>query len=101
MEQLPAQAFIAAGAILAAVIAGAFSFLSLVMSKEQKVSEFRQDWINSLREDICKFVSAIVHLSAVYEGIKKMTPKVRSVRIFTPHFLRCMNKPLVHTQPSS
>lgn len=71
MEQLPAQAFIAAGAVLAAVIAGAFSSLSLVMSKEQKVSEFRQDWINSLREDICKFVSAIVHLSAVYEGIKK------------------------------
>ncbi|WP_157469031.1 hypothetical protein [Dyella thiooxydans] len=63
MEQVPAQALVAIGAISAAIIAGAFSYLNLVISKDQKISEFRQVWIDALREDISQFVSAISFLS--------------------------------------
>lgn len=52
------------GAIAAALIAGCFSFLNLVMSKEQKVSEFRQAWIDKLREDVSKYVAAITYLAS-------------------------------------
>jgi hypothetical protein len=38
-------------------IAGTFTLLGLVVSKEQKVSEFRQTWIDALREEIAEFVS--------------------------------------------
>jgi hypothetical protein len=43
--------------VLVAFVAGAFSLLNLTVSKESKVSEFRQAWIDALREDICLFVS--------------------------------------------
>ncbi|MCK8105655.1 hypothetical protein MTF64_01945 [Pseudoalteromonas sp. 2CM41L] len=56
MEQLPNSAYIAIGAICAAIIAAIMSLLSLVISKEQKVSEFRQEWINSMRQDISELI---------------------------------------------
>jgi hypothetical protein len=42
MTEIPVQALIPFGVISAAVIGGFFSLLSLIISKEQKVSEFRQ-----------------------------------------------------------
>jgi hypothetical protein len=59
MDNLPAQLFVTIGAITAALIAGAFSFFSLVSSKETKVSEFRQAWIDSLRNDIAVYVARL------------------------------------------
>lgn len=49
----------AIGAITAALIAGAISFVSTILSKEQKTSEFRQAWIDSLREELSEFFSHI------------------------------------------
>ncbi|NYF79095.1 hypothetical protein [Granulicella arctica] len=49
--------FTAYGALLVAFVAGAFSLLGLTVAKENKVSEFRQEWINALREDIAEFIA--------------------------------------------
>lgn len=57
---------IALGAVTAALIAGFFSFLNLVIAKEQKVSEFRQAWADALREDISKYISNISFISESY-----------------------------------
>lgn len=43
--------------IVVALIAAVVSFLGLVISKEQKISDFRQAWINTLRDDISKFIT--------------------------------------------
>jgi hypothetical protein len=53
---------IAIGAIAAALIAGLIFLLSLVISKEQKISDFRQEWINSLRSEIA---ALIAHANAI------------------------------------
>lgn len=53
MFGLPDQAF---GAIVAAVIAGIVALLGLIISKESKVSEFRQQWIDALRADIAAVI---------------------------------------------
>jgi hypothetical protein len=66
MESIPVPIFVAVGAITAAFIAGFFSFLNLAMSKEQKVSEFRQEWINNLREEIAEYISAISFYAWAY-----------------------------------
>lgn len=69
MEGVPSNWLIPAGAILAALIAGLFSFFNLVLSKEQKLSELRQNWIDGLRNDIAEYISAVLaieHLDAVY-----------------------------------
>jgi hypothetical protein len=52
----------AAGAVFAALIAGLVSLLGLIISKEQKISEFRQAWIDGLRENIAL---VITHLEAI------------------------------------
>lgn len=45
------------GVVFGAVIGGCFSLLSIVLSKETAVSEFRQAWINDLRADIASLVA--------------------------------------------
>jgi hypothetical protein len=50
----------AGGLIVAAIIAGAVAFFSLIISKEQSVSEFRQHWIDALREDIAAVIAYTV-----------------------------------------
>lgn len=52
-----------AGTIIAAVIAAIISLLGLLISKENKVSEFRQAWIDALREEIA---AVIVHAHAIH-----------------------------------
>jgi len=59
MPDLPNHIFIAFGAITAAVIAGVFSYINLVATKESKISEFRQNWINDLRNEISKYISSV------------------------------------------
>ena len=50
--------------VIAALITAVVSFVNLIISKEQKVSEFRQTWIDALREDLAEF-SAQARLIAI------------------------------------
>ena len=52
-----------AGTIAAAVIAAGISLIGLIISKENKVSEFRQAWIDSLRAEIA---AVITHAHALH-----------------------------------
>lgn len=47
------------GAIGAALIAAVVSLIGLILGKEQKTSEFRQEWINKLREEIATYVTNV------------------------------------------
>lgn len=47
----------AIGAIAAASIGGLLAFLGLLVAKENKTSEFRQAWIDSVRLDLAKMIS--------------------------------------------
>lgn len=62
-------------AISAALIAGYFSFVTLINSKEQKTSEFRQNWIDSLRKEISEFTASVYFLKFYYQqGAKNTDP---------------------------
>lgn len=65
-EVFEGKAIVLLGAMFAALIAGFFAFTNLVASKENKISEFRQDWINSLRESISCYISSLTYLSTLY-----------------------------------
>jgi hypothetical protein len=56
---LPSTIYIGLGAIVAAIITGTISFINLVASKDQKTSEFRQQWIHDLRLDISNYLSNV------------------------------------------
>lgn len=60
MDSIPSNWLLpAVGAIIAALIAGLFSFFNLILSKEQKLSELRQNWINELRDDISMWIAGL------------------------------------------
>lgn len=63
---------IAIGAVIAAGIAALASLLGLVISKEQKTSEFRQAWIDSLREEIAKLIS---HANSIHGALVAKSDK--------------------------
>ena len=65
-EVIGKNAIVLLGAMFAALIAGYFAFTNLVASKENKISEFRQDWINSLRNSIARYISSLTYLSTLY-----------------------------------
>lgn len=47
------------GAVIAAAIAGAFSIIGMIVAKEHKVSEFRRDWLESLRSEIARYIAHV------------------------------------------
>lgn len=57
--ELPSTVYIGLGAVVAAIITAIISFINLVASKDQKTSEFRQQWINDLRSDISEYLSSV------------------------------------------
>jgi len=61
------QVIATASALTVAFIAGGFSLLCLIISKEQKTSDFRQTWIDALREDFTIYVAKVTIIKAYVE----------------------------------
>ncbi|OLQ83754.1 hypothetical protein BIT28_14090 [Photobacterium proteolyticum] len=64
------------GVITAALLTGVFTFVNLIISKEQKTSEFRQEWINELRKEITEFTSSVATFTNYLLHIKKRTKNI-------------------------
>jgi len=60
---IPVQLVVAIGTVVAALITGMIALVNLTLSKEQKISEFRQAWIDGLRDDLSKYFSALRFLT--------------------------------------
>lgn len=56
-ESLPSELIIAIATILATFITGAFALVNMTLSKESKVSDLRQAWIDGIRNDLSIFFS--------------------------------------------
>jgi hypothetical protein len=74
---LSAQAIAAVGTLVAALIAGAISFVNLTLTKELKTSEFRQAWIDALREDLAKFFGAARAFARAVETRQTFGPEYK------------------------
>ncbi|PQK80194.1 hypothetical protein CG428_02210 [Pantoea ananatis] len=62
------------GPIIAAMIAGFIAFTGMIITKESKVSEFRQAWINDFREEVSLLIEAYkqwAYTNVNYENHKK------------------------------
>lgn len=75
------------GAIGAALIAGLASLLGLVISKEQKTSEFRQAWVDALRNDLSNYLTQInaicdgvsINYKTIEKKVEALTPLYREL----------------------
>lgn len=80
---------VAVGAIAAALIAALVSLLGLIISKEQKTSEFRQAWVDALREDLSNYLTQI---NAICDGVSVKYESIeKKVEVLTPIY-RELNK---------
>jgi len=61
---ISASLYPAIGPVTAAIFAGWISFIVTVLAKEQKTSEFRQAWIDGLRDDLSEFIGTVDTLSS-------------------------------------
>lgn len=61
----PSTIYVGIGTLLASLIAGVFSYLNLIASKENKVSEFRLNWIDGLRNEIAELTSGVQNISLI------------------------------------
>jgi predicted butyrate kinase (DUF1464 family) len=62
------------GTLFAASMAGIFSLFSLINNKEQKVSEFRQAWIDGLRHEVTTLVASLYYISYYYSTRTQESP---------------------------
>lgn len=74
---IPAQSIIAIATLVAALITGAMSFVNLTMTKELKTSEFRQSWIDSLRDDLAAYFSAIRTVARAHQALYRSGDKYK------------------------
>jgi hypothetical protein len=58
MFEIPDKAWLPAGAVIAAFITGLISLVNMLIAKDQKITEFRQAWIDSLRAEVAKFIAS-------------------------------------------
>ena len=57
----------AAPGLIAAALSAFVALIALVHAKEQKVSEFRQAWIDALREDLSRAISAASTMTLAFQ----------------------------------
>lgn len=74
---LPAQSVAAIATLVAALITGAVSFVNLTLTKEQKISEFRQTWIDALRNDLASFLGAARAFARAVETLHTFGPEYK------------------------
>lgn len=73
------------GAIGAALIAAVVSLIGLILGKEQKTSEFRQEWVNKLRDEIATYVT---NVSAISDQVKlKFDSNNEKLKYLAPFYL--------------
>lgn len=74
----------AVAVIIASIIGLIVAVTTAVIAKEQKVSEFRQAWINDFREDTAAFITAVCDCMHALEGIavnKKFKKDIMSLQV--------------------
>src|SRR5579863_1261420 len=68
------------GVVIAAVIAGWVAFFSLIISKEQSISDSRQKWIDALRKDIAIIVGCVtsIHGESIVGNEQELWDRIKS-----------------------
>ena len=70
------------------LIGGLFSLTGLIISKDQKISEFREKWINNLRDEVSNFISTSLYIITYAKMAKMENPDKNKREIINLDFLK-------------
>ena len=65
-------------AVLGAAITSAVAFIGLIIGKENKISEFRQAWIDALRADLASLIANVNEIHALLSSGRGMPDTAKS-----------------------
>ena len=110
MFDIPEKAWLPIGAVIAAFITGLISFVNMLIAKDQKTTEFRQAWIDSLRTEVARFIASATAIPVAGRLIdykqSKVESRIDAVADMTayaiealPEFINCHNKILLLLNP--
>ena len=68
--------------IIVAIIAAIISFIGLIITKEQKISEFRQKWIDNIRDDISDLMGCLSEFLESWSIVPKDVDKGKNGKQF-------------------
>jgi hypothetical protein len=80
------------GAVIAALVAGSFSYISMILSKENEISKFRQAWIDSIRSDVSDFFGLVNSLYRFMDASHNMLRTVDYVGIKTDTHMDALSR---------
>lgn len=83
-DSVPSNVFVAIATVVAAIIAGLISVVTLTLTKEQKTSEFRQAWIDGLRQDLSEFFAAARAMARASEELAALGSRYASMPFTMP-----------------
>jgi hypothetical protein len=67
--------------VLSAVIGASIALIGLIIAKDGKVSEFRQQWIDALRDDVAILISNAIHYSENALNAKAANEAIARIRL--------------------
>ena len=77
ISEIPPSIYVMSGSLSIALISCLSAYVTAVYNKENKISEFRQEWANQLRDESSKLISKLNHLSVVSAAfMDKSNPKL-------------------------
>jgi hypothetical protein len=81
-SEFPVYSIVAMATVSASLIAATIAFVNLTLTKELKTSEFRQAWINALREDLSVFFACARAFARATEEQHKFNGTQEKVNAF-------------------
>ena len=96
IDQIPATIMVAAGATVAAIVSALLTFVRLIVSKEETTSNFRQKWIDALRDDLSIFLTSVANISVHAQ----LTPKKKESGTSDVQILSAMSSDLTSAYSS-
>ena len=64
---VPIQAFVMIGAIVAAFLTGLFNITNIVISKEKEITDYRQKWLENINVELSEFLGQVETLTQLVE----------------------------------
>lgn len=81
-DAFPVHSIVAMATVSASLIAAIIAFVNLTLTKELKTSEFRQAWINALRDDLSVFFACTRAFARATEEQHKLSTVQENVNSF-------------------
>jgi len=71
LNSIPSTVYVMLGSLIIALISSLSAYVTIIYTKENKISEFRHEWANELRNESSSLISKLTELSFINSVLNK------------------------------